>query len=161
MIVWYSGKFFKISLLLGGKGKHLPDLFEKSLWIFLPPCLCRVAKRASWVWWKIWQIRTDLDGGNVMCKRVGTKLLLKDITKQLFLFFFFDSWRRLRYPSLLMLWISSVCYWKTSTLLFSQVKLQNPIIYERASLTAFFGVSFDRLINTFYLALNTKNATHT
>ena len=114
--MWYSGKFFKISLLLGGKGKHLPDLFEKSLWIFLPPCLCRVAKRASWVWWKIWQIRTDLDGGNVMCKRVGTKLLLKDITKQLFLFFFFDSWRRLRYPSLLMLWISSVCYWKTSTL---------------------------------------------
>ena len=47
-----------------------------------------------------------------------------------------------------------------STLLFSQVKLQNPIIYERASLAAFFGVSFDQLMNTFYVALNTENATH-
>ena len=47
-----------------------------------------------------------------------------------------------------------------STLLFSQVKLQNPIIYERASLVAFFGVSFDQLMNTFYVALNTENATH-
>ena len=45
--------------------------------------------------------------------------------------------------------------------MFSQVKLQNPIIYEKASLGAFLVVSFDRLINTFYVALNTENATHT
>ena len=77
--------------------------------------------------------------------RVGTKLS-KNIKKQLFLCF--ASGRRLRDPSLLMLWISSV-------------KLQNPIIYETASLAAFLGVSLDRLINTFYAALNTENRTHT
>ena len=133
--------------------------FWKTFMNFPPPCLRGVAKHVSWVWWKIWQIRTDLGGGNVTYMRVGTKLLSKNITKQLFLFF--ASWRRLRYPSLLTLWISYVCYWKTSTLLFSQVKLQNPIIYKRTSLAAFLGVSFDRLINTFDVALSTENATHT
>ena len=44
------------------------------------------------------------------------------------------------------------------TLLFSQVKLQNSIIYGRASLAAFLRVSFDQLMNTFYVAF--KNVAH-
>ena len=49
--------------------------------------------------------------GSVIYMRIGSKLLSENITKQLF--FFFASWRRLSYPSLLILWTSSVCYWKT------------------------------------------------
>ena len=84
--------------------------------------------------------------------RVGTKLLSKNITKQLFLFFLFLKEATL---SFLTDAVDIFC------LLFSQVKLQNPIIYETASLAAFLGVSLDRLINTFYVALNTENRTHT
>ena len=84
--------------------------------------------------------------------REGTKLLLKNITKQLFLFSCFLKEVTL---SLLTDAVDIFC------LLFSQVKLQNPIIYETASLVAFVGVSLDRLINTFYVPLNTENRTHT
>ena len=134
--------------------------FWKTFMNFPLPFLRGVAKYISWVLWKLWQIKTDLGGGGkVTYMRVSTNLLSKNITKQLFPFF--ASWRKLRYTSLLMLWISSICVWKTSSLWFAQVNLQNPIIYERAPLAAFPEVSFDRLIKTFYVTLNTANATHT
>ena len=65
--------------------------FWKTFMNFPPPCLRGVAKHVSWVWWKIWQIRTDLGGGNVTYMRVGTKLLSKNITKQLFLFLLLEG----------------------------------------------------------------------
>ena len=41
------------------------------------------------------------------------------------------------------------------------MKLQNPVMYERASLATSLEVSFDQLIKIFYVALSTANATHT
>ena len=117
---------------------------------FPPPCLRGVAKYVSWVWWRLWKIRAALGGGNVTYMRVGIKLLSKNITKQLFLFV--ASRRRLHYPSLLILWISSLCYWKRSNLWFSQLKLQNSMIYGRASLAAFLEVNSTQQVqhNTVY-----------
>ena len=83
--------------------------------------------------------------------RVGAKLLSENITKQLFLFFCFLKEATL---SFLADAVDIFC------LLFSQVKLNNPIIHETASLAAFLGVSLDRLINTFYVTLNTENRAH-
>ena len=160
MVVWYSEKSFKISLLLGGKEVNIYLIFLKNLYEFSSPIFtgsCEICQLS--VMKTLTNKNWSRGGGKVTYMRVSTNLLSKNITKQLFPFF--ASWRKLRYTSLLMLWISSICVWKTSSLWFAQVNLQNPIIYERAPLSAFPEVSFDRLIKTFYVTLNTANATHT
>ena len=79
----------------------------KKLSEFYYPFLWWVSEYVSWGWWKLWksesQKKTELiyEEANVTFMRVDTKLLSKIITKK-YIFLFLASWRRLRYPSLLM-----------------------------------------------------------
>ena len=78
--------FSKFHSYWEGKGSTCTWPFWETFINFPPPCLRGVAKYVSWVWWKFWQNRTDLGGGNVTYMRVVTQLLYKNNTKQLFLF---------------------------------------------------------------------------
>ena len=64
---------------------------------------------------------------------------------------------RLLVKNALTIVLITTTFWP-STLWFSQLKFQYPIIYEKASLAACLEVTFDWLIRTFSVALN--NASH-
>ena len=152
MIVWYSDKFFRISLLLGGQGVNIYLTFLKNLYEFSSPlftgsckiCQLSVMKNLTNQNWSRGRQR------NVNESRY--KIITKEYHKATVSFFRFLKEATL---SFLTDAVDIFC------LLFSQVKLKNPIIHETASLAAFLGVSLDRLINTFYVALNTENRAHT
>ena len=147
--------FIKMSVLFGGWGVNIyPTFFNKSSWNFLPIFWGCGLQNVSWWWWKLWKTKNwNWYRGKVLFSRafpplhltyirVGTKLLTK------------NSWKT--YVSLCSLWKKATLFFLTpavdifrlllkntvtivlgttfwpSTLWFSQVKLQHPIIYERA-----------------------------
>ena len=151
--------FSKFHSYWESKGSTCTWPFWESFINFPPPCLRGVAKYVSWVWWKIWQIRTDLGGGNVTYMRVGTKLLSKNITKQLFLFFCFLKEATLSFLTdavdIFCLLLKNVDF-----IVFTSEVTKFHHIW-KSFFSSISRVSFDRLINLFYVALNTENATHT
>ena len=133
MIVWYSDNFFKIPLLLGGHGVNIYLTFLKNLYEFSSSLLTGSCKTCQL------SVMKNLTNQNWSRGKVTYRTweLLQSYYQRISQSncFFFASWRRLHYPSLLMLWISS--------------------------LAAFLRVSLDWLINIFYVALNTENRKHT
>ena len=61
--------------------------FWKTFMNFPPPCLRGVAKHVSWVWWKIWQIRTDLVGRSRNVQESRYKIIIKEYHKVIVSFF--------------------------------------------------------------------------
>ena len=108
MVALYCVKYFILGRGRGGAKdpKYLPDYFEKTLWILLPLLvvgfkICQLRMMKTLKVRKSEKTELIYEEANVTFMRVGTKLLSKIITKK-YIFLFLASWRRLRYPSLLM-----------------------------------------------------------
>ena len=108
MVALYCVKYFILGRGRGGgkDPKYLPDYFEKTLWILLPLLvvgfkICQLRMMKTLKIRKSEKTELIYEEANVTFMRVGTKLLSKIITKK-YIFLFLASWRRLRYPSLLM-----------------------------------------------------------
>ena len=114
MVVWYCDKFFKISLLLGGQGVNMYLTFLRNFYEFSSPLFTGSCKICQLSVMKNLTNQNWSRGRQRNINESRYKIITKEYHKAIVSFF--ASWRRLRYPSLLMLWISSVCYWKTSTL---------------------------------------------
>ena len=114
--------FSKFLFYWEGEGSISIRPFSETFQNFSPTFLRgQVAKYVSCGWWRLWKMETDLWGRHYLVghapyphltyMKVGTKLLSKNIIKNMFLFF--ASSRRLRYSYWLMVLIFTVCFWKT------------------------------------------------
>ena len=149
--------FQNYSLTGRERGQHLPDLFEKSLWIFFPFVYGELQNMSA----ENMSTNQNWSRGEVTKRTTEqVKNYYQRISQSNCFLFLLLEGDYVVLPYWCCGYLLFVIEKRRLCLLFSQVKLQNPIMYERASLAAFLGVSFDRLINTFYVALNTENATH-
>ena len=159
MIVWYSDKFLRISVLLGGQGVNIYLTFLENLYEFSSPlftgsckiCQLSVMKNLTNQNWSRGRQR------NVNESRY--KIITKEYHKATVSFFCFLKEATLSFLTdavdIFCLLLKNVDF-----IVFTSEVTKFHHIW-KSFFSSISRVSFDRLINLFYVALNTENATHT